>query len=281
MNDNRQVYRSINNPIGQFYANESKGNLTLQLNTLTALMTGIVQSNQSQFPLIDGKVPDDTKLESRVMKYRRWIQKEQNDLEIYYLPFVRELLAALAETRTLLLVMESSEVGRNCPALILSMVYKGRTLPIVWIVVKGSKGHFPAANYVALLHEARQLIPAGADVIFLGDEEFDSTILQASIKAYGWAYVCRAEENIILQEDGVEFSLKDLVVAPGDCLSLPQVLFTQQGFGPVHVIAWWRAGCKEPLYLVTNLELAEEACHWYARRLRSETFFSDEKDRIF
>ena len=29
------------------------------------------------------------------------------------------------------------------------------------------------------------------------------------------------------------------------------------------------------------MDLAEEACHWYARRFRIETFFSDQKSRGF
>lgn len=32
---------------------------------------------------------------------------------------------------------------------------------------------------------------------------------------------------------------------------------------------------------MTNLETAEEACHWYRRRFRIETFFSDQKTRGF
>jgi hypothetical protein len=30
-------------------------------------------------------------------------------------------------------------------------------------------------------------------------------------------------------------------------------------------IAQWKVGYEEPIYLVTNMELAEEACHWYAK----------------
>jgi hypothetical protein len=38
---------------------------------------------------------------------------------------------------------------------------------------------------------------------------------------------------------------------------------------------------KEPIYLVSNLELAGEACYWYQKRYRIETFFSDQKSRGF
>jgi hypothetical protein len=49
----------------------------------------------------------------------------------------------------------------------------------------------------------------------------------------------------------------------------------------VLAIAWWEAEYKEPIDLVTNMELIEEACYWYAKRYRIETFFSDRKSRGF
>ena len=36
---------------------------------------------------------------------------------------------------------------------------------------------------------------------------------------------------------------------------------------------------KEPIYLVTNMASAEEACRLYTKRFRIETFFSDQKSR--
>jgi len=46
-------------------------------------------------------------------------------------------------------------------------------------------------------------------------------------------------------------------------------------------ICGWAKGEKEPLYLVTNRASAEEACRLYTKRLRIETFFSDQKRRGF
>lgn len=281
MSDNRRVYRTIRKAIKQFYCEEPTGNKARHLNTLASLVSGIVQSKRSQLPAIAGKIPDTTKLESRVKKYSRWVQNKKIELSVYYLPFVRELLAALAELRTLVLVMDGSEIGHNCLALMLSVVYKGRTLPIAWLVVEGKKGHFPAEKHIALLEDAYEVIPAQADVVFLGDGEFDSVELQEFIENYGWDYVCRTAENIIIEEYGEEFSFKELSIQPGDCLALPQVLFTKQKYGPVQVIAWWRSGYQEPIFLVTNIDVKEEACHWYKKRFRIETFFSDEKSRGF
>ena len=62
---------------------------------------------------------------------------------------------------------------------------------------------------------------------------------------------------------------------------MPGVSFTEAAYGPVHLVAWWEKGYREPLYLVSNLPVAEEACYWYRKRFRIETFFSDQKSRGF
>ena len=64
-------------------------------------------------------------------------------------------------------------------------------------------------------------------------------------------------------------------------ISLPHVLVTEEAFGPVHLAAVWDQENDEPLYFVTSFELAEEAYYWYQRRMRIETFFSDQKSRGF
>jgi hypothetical protein len=72
-----------------------------------------------------------------------------------------------------------------------------------------------------------------------------------------------------------------LDLQPGDYICLPEVDFTQQAYGPVLVLGWWQPDFKEPLYLVSNLELGEEALYWYRHRFKIETFFSDQKSRGF
>jgi hypothetical protein len=66
-----------------------------------------------------------------------------------------------------------------------------------------------------------------------------------------------------------------------DQICIPNVWFTQAGYGPVSVIARWERGYDHPLYLVTNMELPDEAVYCYKKRFQIETFFSDQKSRGF
>ena len=118
---------------------------------------------------------------SVVTRFQRWLKHDAHTLDGWFLPVAEALLATLAQ-QPLVLVMDGSVVGRGCVALMLSVVYHGRALPLAWVVVKGQKGHFPQASHCALLAQIQPLIPSPAEVTFLGDGEFDGTELQALLR---------------------------------------------------------------------------------------------------
>lgn len=281
MSDNRRVYRTIRKAMLQMYPGQPKGNTARMLTTLAALVSGIVLGKSCQLPIIARKAPDQAKADSRVKRYSRWIQNERIDCETYYLPFVQELLYRLAEIRELVFVIDGSEVGHGCMTLMISLLYGKRALPITWLVVKGQKGHLSEQMHLQLLSQLQAIVPPNAQAVFLGDGEFDGIELQAALQAMDFQYVCRTAKNTQLYEEEQLFSFSDLLVQPDDLVHVPNVYFTREGYGPVTVIAWWEHGYQEPIYLVTNLELPDQACYFYKKRFRIETFFSDEKSRGF
>ena len=279
--DNRRVYRTIRMALKQLFPSEPKGNFARRLTTLAALVAGIVQARSCQLPAIARKTPDPAKADSRIKRYSRWVQHEKVEPEAYYLPFVRELLAHLAAIRELVFVIDGSEVGHACITLMISLIYGKRALPITWLVVKGRKGHLSEQVHLTLLNQLHAILPTGARMIFLGDGEFDGIALLSALQHKGWRYVCRTAKNAKLFEEDLLFSFQDLCLQMDDFIHIPQVWFTQEGYGPVTVIATWERGYAHPLYLVTNIELPDEAVYWYKKRFQIETFFSDQKSRGF
>lgn len=276
MSDNHRQYRSIKTAIQQLMPQAGK-----ESNILAAMISGIVSSKRTNYAHIASKVPSFIKLESRVKSYSRWVNKTEAEPEVHCMPYARDLLMGLASAGTLHLVMDGSEVGRKCLALVISVIYRQRALPIAWLVVKGSKGHFPEGTHIKLVQKVHELIPEITDIVFLGDGEFDGTILQARLETYCWRYVCRTASNTILSRNGVECAYQDFPLQVGQQWHIAQVFFTRRYYGPILAIGWWRRDCKEPIYLVTNLDSAEEACHCYSKRFCIETFFSDQKSRGF
>lgn len=280
MSDNLRRYRAIKQALWQLYPKEPQGNLARHLNTLAGLISGIVGSKSTNLPHIASQIPDGRHVESRVKQLSRWVSNEQIAFGIYFLPFAAALLASLA-CRPLTLVMDGSTVGRGCLALLVSVVYQRRALPIAWLVVKGRKGHFPEKSPLTLLEQVRGMMPANAQVIFLGDGEFDGIGLQETLTCYGWKYVCRTAKNIILSHNGYAFAFETIPLEAGTRFNLPHVTLRNQGYGPVHAIGWWGEDYDAPLYLLTNIADVDEACDWYRKRARIETFFSDQKSRGF
>src|SRR5438552_16813904 len=201
MSDTLRRYRAIHNALKQAYPAQPTGNVARHLHTLAMLISGIVGSKSTQLPTIAPKVPDGTKPESRVKRFTRWLDNDNILEEVYFLPYADVLLTHLA-LQTLVLVMDGSVVGRGCVALMVHVVYKGRALPLAGLVRQGKKGHFPEALHITLLEQVQRRIPAGAQVVLLGDGELEGTTLQQTVKAYRWSYVVRTGSNITVMWDG-------------------------------------------------------------------------------
>jgi hypothetical protein len=282
MSDNLRRYRAIRSALIQGYPDEPPGNVVRHLTTLAALISGIVGSHSTQLPKIATQVPNGTKPESRVKRFARWVDNDAITTEVYFIPYAEILLRHLA-LQTLVVVMAGSIVGRGCVALMMHVVYKGRALPLVWQVRKGKKGHFPEDMHIALVEQLYDLIPTGARVVLLGDGEFDGTRLQQTVQAYHWSYVVRTGNHITVEWDGEHFRCETVAVCikPGTLVVLRDVRVTEEGYGPLMLLCCWARGYKDPLYLLTNMDSADEACHVYTKRFRIETFFSDQKSRGF
>ena len=281
MSDNRRVYRTIRMALKQMYPTEPKGNLARMLTTLSALVCGMVLGKSCQLPSIARKAPDPAKADSRIKRYSRWIQNARVDYAGYYLPFVRPLLDNLAQIRELVFIIDGSEVGQGCITLMISLIYGHRAVPITWLVVKGRKGHLSEQVHLELLSQLAAILPENCQAVFLGDGEFDGIQLQAALQALQLRYVVRTAKNTQLYEDDRLFSFSELGLRPGDQISIPNVSFTKEGYGPVLVIARWGRDYVDPIFLVTNFDLPDEAVYWYKKRFQIETFFSDEKSRGF
>ena len=281
MSDTHRRYRAIKRTLLQTLPAPPNSHREKHINTLAALICGIVGAHQTQLPQIAGKVPGGKiKRESHIKRFDRWLDNERVVYGLYFLPFAQAIVQALA-VQPLALIMDGSLVGRGCITLMLCVVYQRRALPLAWLVVRGAKGHFPESTHCALLAQLQPHIPPEASVVFLGDGEFDGTRLQATIDDYGWHYACRTALTTLIWSGDASVHFGDLGVQPDEVVMVEEVQVTQARYGPVLALAVWDAAYAEPIYLVSNLANAAAAIGWYRQRARIETFFSDQKSRGF
>lgn len=280
MSDNFRRFQAIKQALTELHPGQLKKREQQSLNVLAMYVNGIVASKSTHTREVAKKTPTDAKALSREKQLYRWYEEDKQQYQRQFLPFAEALLAGMNE-QTYVLAIDGSVVGRGCVCLMVTLIYQKRAIPLAWTVIEGSKGHFPATMHIDLLNAVKALLPADASVIVLGDGEFDSVALQQTLRQLEWDYVCRTACNSKVYYEGQWLTLQEIGVVRGSRFALQDVSFTEQAYGPVTVILWWEKAHKEPLYLVTNFELVCEACSYYQRRMRIETFFSDQKSRGF
>jgi len=278
---NFQTYRTIKRSLAQVLHTRRDSHQEQHLNTLALLICGIVGAQHVQFAQVAEHLPiRGRKTESLIGRFRRWVKHEAITPEAIWLPFARAVLQGLAQA-PLTIVLDGTVAGRGCVVLMASVLYQNRAIPLLWTVVKGKKGHLPAAIHCALIGRLQELIPTDATVVLLGDGEFDGVELQRAIRAGGWEYVCRTASNITIYTQERCFAVGDLPLARGEAVALADVEMTLARYGPVHVIGVWDAKQDAPLYLITCLADADHAVELYRLRFQIESMFANHKSRGF
>jgi len=281
MSDTYRRYTAIKRALMQFYHLVPGSHREQHFNTLAALICGLAGSQRAHLSSIADHAPSNgATQESIIERFRRFLKNDRQTIDGWFLPVAEQLLLTLA-AQPLQLVMDGSVVGRGCIALMLSVVYHGRALPLCWVVVSGAKGHFPQTMHQELLAQVQAIMPAGASVTFLGDGEFDGTKLQADLRQSSWLYVCRTASTIRISACGVSFHLGALGPGRGEQLAVTPAFMTAQQYGPVSLLAIWEELYQAPIYLVTNMVDLDAAVRLYKKRAHIETFFSDIKSRGF
>jgi len=276
MTDRDKVYTKVKKTIKQMMKLDHQG----QVVTLAMMISGIVLSRNAQLSAMSSEIPTDTKEKSIEMRMRRWV-KDEIDVETVYLPFARQILEALSHL-PLVLVMDGSQAGRGCMVLMVGVLYQKRALPIAWLVYKGKKGHTSGKRHIEVLEKVLPLLPEGSDVVLLGDAEYDTTeMINWVEKNTVWQYVLRTSPQIYVRSGQKNQPIREYPLEKGQVLHLHEVGFTQTAEVLLNVIGWWASQYEEPIFLVTNIQNAYQACRYYRRRYRIETFFSDQKSRGF
>lgn len=252
-----------------------------QMVTLAMMVSGIVLSRKAQLSVMSLEIPHPAKPASLEKRFHRFVKNERFDAQVCYLPFAHLILSHLAD-KPLILAMDGSTVGRGCMTLMVGVIYRQRAIPLAWIVYKGKKGHTGADRHITVLQQLLPLLPEEADVILLGDGEYDTVEMLSWVNQWtNWQFVVRTSKSNLITHDGNQYALRDLCGGHGSITSAHDILFTQQEFGPVMAVAWWGKKYDKPIFLISNCASSTLACRYYQRRFRVETLFSDKKSRGF
>ena len=257
-----------------------------RLRILAELIVAIPLSRSVQSGDLAGNIIRDVQDKSIAQMLRRFYKNKAITWEEFYWPQVERLLKSLYVPAYYLLI-DTTDVGEEHRAVVLSLAYHKRSLPLVWVVVKGKKGHTSEAVQVELLRKLATKFKPTKPVIFLGDTEFDGVTVQRELKQLNWFYVLRTSPSLYIysRDTQVGTRLGDLVPSVDQPAQIrAEVNFTtKHQLGPVNAYACWESPHKEPLILIYHLpnQWGYSARTTYKTRFWTEPLFGDFKEGGF
>ena len=257
---------------------------TRRLKILAELMIAIPLSRSLQAPDLAANIVRDVQDVSIGQMLRRFYKNEAVTWETHYLPLLKQVYAKL-ELPVYYLLMDTTDVGSDHRALVLSLAYHNRSLPLIWQIEPGSKGHTKEDDQAALIRRLGKHFKPAGPVIFLGDAEFVGVTVMETLDDLTWYYVCRTAPHLYIHadHDSDGTRLGDLVPQAGaPTQQLDDISFTtKHRHGPVGAYACWEEPHDEPLLLIYHLPPGFAPRDTYKHRFWTEPLFADCKEGGF
>ena len=284
------MFRKILKKLLSFYGKDTQGHALRRIKSLAAFICGILRKKKPSMSALGSGLPKKITAHSKEKAVKKFLENHFTDFDTYYLPYIssllQEIIEAMPEEDSVKIVMDGSKIGNAHMALMVSIIYRGRGIPIAWLVKKKPKGHFDAETHVKLITQVYQilqpLIPSTKEVIMLGDGEFDNIDLQKFCRSKGWGYVFRTACNTVFYQREIRFQPQDLKIDANETFkSFPNVKFTEKQFQNVHFVYLHDPKYDDPLPLVSNLGSPAEIIKAYGWRYSIEAMFKDLKSTTF
>lgn len=252
------------------------------LHTLVWMVVGLIQSGcvslTAWVPFVSGRA---RYAQSTQRRFARWVQNPR--VEVYPLsaPLIRTALAEWGKS-TLYVALDTTMLW-NCYCVIrISLIYRGRAVPLVWQVLAQGSSSVAYEAYAALLEAVPLLLPSGVRVVFLADRGFADTTLLAHLRRVRWHFRLRITANFGVYRFGYQpYKVEDFKLAPGRALFLHHVAIPADRFGPVSLALARHTRNGECWYVVSDEPTSVQTFVEYGWRFDIEENFLDDKSNGF
>lgn len=175
------------------------------------------------------------KAASKQRQFVRWLNNTKIEHATLYPKLVKTVLADWGSHK-IYLALDSSSLWDEFVIVRIALVYRGRALPLSWIVLKQQSTMVAFEKYKPILKEAAIMLPKGCHVVLLADRGFDDNDLFCAARDLGWGFRVRLKKSLrIYRVSKPCLSVGRLMPAKGKALFLHKVWITDRRFGPVHL----------------------------------------------
>lgn len=246
-------------------------------------VVGVLMEKTISLPALALVIVSAAKAASRVRRLRRFLANAHVNVRAYYDALVRQALEGWTAA-TLYLALDTTTLAGKLVILRVSLVYRGRAIPLVWEVYERRSVSLPFRAYKEVLAHVRSLLPPDARVVLLGDRGFRATALMRWCRRQpGWHFRLRLKGNqLVTLADGREQHLNELGLRPGQIGMLPAVRLGKEHYGPIALaMAWAATPQAEPWYIATDEPAERQTVGEYSFRMDVEQEFRDDKSGGF
>jgi len=254
------------------------------LKTLAWMMVGLIQSGMISLtawaPYVHSRA---TYAQSTVRRFARWLNNSRIEVHQLYGPLIQQALAEWGHGRLYLALDTSTISGAYCLVLVrISVIYRGRAVPLVWRVLKQESTSVAYEIYKDLLDQAARLLPLHCEVVLLADRGFADTRLMRHLDRLGWHWRIRIKGSFWIYRRGQRrLKVKAIPLARGQAQFWHEVLITEQRYGPIHLALARPWGSRESWYVVSDEPTEPETFAEYGLRVDIEENFLDDKSNGF
>jgi Transposase DDE domain len=219
--------------------------------------------------------------QSTVRRFRRWLDNDKSDVLSLYGPFMQQAVAAWGE-QALYVALDTSMLWHTYCLVRLSVIYRGRAVPLVWCVLQHGSAQVAFEVYRDRLERAALLLPRSCKVVFLADRGFADTELMAHLQRLGWHWRIRIKSSFWLSRPGRRHcKIERLAVARGHACFWHRVCLTEKRYGPVHLAVAQAWQGQDVWYVLSDEPTDGKTFEEYGLRFDIEENFLDDKSNGF
>ena len=252
------------------------------LKTLAWMMAGLIQAGKISLtawvPYVHSRA---VYAQSTVRRFTRWLENTRIDVHALYGPLMQQAIAEWGDQRVYL-ALDTSMLWNTYCLVRISLVYRGRAIPMVWTVLEHPSSSVAYDVYKELLDKVVEWLPFGCTVVFTADRGFADTHLMQHLTGLGWHWRIRIKGSFWIYRQGKRrCKVNRIPLSPGKALFWHHVYLSKQGYGPVHLALGRPISSKEHWFVVSDEPTDEKTFEEYGLRFDIEENFLDDKSNGF
>ena len=253
------------------------------LQTLTWMLVGLIRSKNISLPewapFVDSRAQF---AQSTVRRFSRWINNKRIKTHELYGPIIQAALAEWTDN-TIYLALDTSRLWDKFCHIRISVIYRGRAVPLIWKTIKHDSSTVTFETYRDLLEKAAKLLPMRSKVVFLADRGFADTKLMTYLShTLHWHWRIRIKTSFYVhRQKQRRCKIGNIKLKRGQARFWHNVYITKKKFGVVHLALAKPHGIKETWLIVSDQPTDVSTFDEYGLRFDIEENFLDDKSGGF